>query len=58
VTLAYLRRPDPSAVGRWLQSNSLLREGPFKVAAFGLYSSTLGGEGSRYQIERLYRLAG
>ena len=56
VTLAYLRRPDPSAVGRWLQANSLLREGPFRVEAFSLHSSTLGGEGSRYQLERLYRL--
>jgi 2'-5' RNA ligase len=56
-TLAYLRRPDPSAVARWLQTNSLLRQGPFSIEAFSLYSSTLGGEGSRYQLERFYQLA-
>jgi len=57
VTMAYLRRPDAAAVARWLQAHNLLREGPFTATAFGLYSSTLGGEGSRYSLERLYSLA-
>jgi 2'-5' RNA ligase len=56
VTLAYLRRPEPMAVAAWIQTNNLLRSPPFAVERFGLYSSWLGREGSRYQVERVYEL--
>ena len=56
VTLAYLRRPDPSDVAAWIQANSLLRSPPFGVDRFGLYSSHQTREGSRYVLEREYRL--
>ena len=56
VTLAYLSRPDPRAVAAWIQDNNLLKSPPFTVPSFGLYSSSLGREGSIYRLERLYRL--
>ena len=56
MTLAYLRRPDPAAVAAWIQANNLLRSPPFTVSAFGLYSSWLTQAGSRYRLERRYRL--
>jgi 2'-5' RNA ligase len=54
VTLAYLRRPQPMAVAAWIQANNLLRSPAFPIEHFGLYSSRLGREGSRYQRERVY----
>lgn len=57
VTLAYLRRPDPAAVAGWIQANNLLKSPPFRVERFGLYSSTLGGEGSHYRLEADYPAA-
>jgi 2'-5' RNA ligase len=57
VTLAYLRRPDPGPIASWIQSNNLLREGPFRCEAFGLYSSWRTEAGSSYRLERQYRLA-
>ncbi len=56
VTLAYLRRPGPAEVGAWVQANNLLRSPPIEVDRFGLYSSTLGGEGSHYRLEAEYPL--
>ncbi|MDO8297269.1 MAG: RNA 2',3'-cyclic phosphodiesterase [Caulobacter sp.] len=56
LTLAYLRRPDPAAVAAWIQANSLLRSPPFAIDRFGLYSSHQTSEGSRYVLEREYRL--
>lgn len=56
VTLAYLRRPDPAEVAGWIQANSLLKSPAFAVDRFGLYSSRRTGEGSRYVLEREYRL--
>lgn len=56
VTLAYLRRPDPADVAAWIQANALLKSPPFAVDRFGLYSSHQSGEGSRYVLEREYRL--
>jgi RNA 2',3'-cyclic 3'-phosphodiesterase len=56
VTLAYLRRADPAQVAAWIQSNNLLKSPPIRVESFGLYSSTLGGEGSHYRLEAEYRL--
>lgn len=54
-TLAYLNRPEPDAVARWIQGHNLLRSPPFGVDRFGLYSSHQTGEGSRYRLEREYR---
>jgi 2'-5' RNA ligase len=56
VTLAYLRRPEPPRVAAWIQSHNLLKSPPFLVTRFGLYSSWLGDEGSRYRLEREYLL--
>lgn len=56
LTLAYLRRPDPADVAAWIQANALLRSPPFAVDRFGLYSTHQTSEGSRYVLEREYRL--
>jgi 2'-5' RNA ligase len=56
VTLAYLRRPDPVSVARWIQANNLLQSPPFHVDRFGLYSSRLSPQGSSYALEREYAL--
>lgn len=56
VTLAYLRRPDPAQVAAWIQGHNLLKSPPFTVAGFGLYSSWMTDEGSRYELEREYPL--
>ena len=56
VTLAYLRRPDPMAVAGWIQANNLLQSPGFRVEGFGLYASRATKSGSRYQLERYYRL--
>jgi 2'-5' RNA ligase len=57
VTLAYLRRPNPASVAAWIQANNILRIPPFKVDAFGLYSSWRSEAGSEYRLERRYRLS-
>lgn len=57
VTLAYTRRPDSAEVAAWVQSNNLLRSPPIPIDRFGLYSSTLGGEGAHYRLEAEYPLA-
>jgi RNA 2',3'-cyclic 3'-phosphodiesterase len=54
VTLAYLRRPDPADVATWIQDHNLLQSPPFTVDGFGLYSSSLGRDGSAYRLERTY----
>ena len=56
VTLAYLRRPPAPRVAAWIQSHNLLKSPPFAVDRFGLYSSRPTHEGSRYRLERAYRL--
>jgi 2'-5' RNA ligase len=56
VTLAYLRRPDPAIVASWIQAHNLLRSPPFRIESLGLYSSWRGRAGSRYRLERSYRL--
>lgn len=56
VTLAYLRRPEPDRVAAWVRNHNLLRSPPFRVDRFGLYSSWLSQEGSRYELEREYLL--
>ena len=56
VTLAYLRKPDPDRVARWIQSHNLLHSPAFEVPSFGLYSSRQTEAGSRYTLEREYML--
>jgi len=56
VTLAYTRKPDPREVAIWVQSHNLLKSPPFAVDRFGLYSSHRTSEGSRYRLEREYRI--
>lgn len=56
VTLAYLKRPDPDRVGAWIANHNLLHSPPFRVGWFGLYSSWLSKDGSRYELERDYPL--
>ncbi len=56
VTIAYLRRPDPAEVAAWIARNNLLKTQAFRVERFGLYSSWPGENGSRYELERHYRL--
>jgi RNA 2',3'-cyclic 3'-phosphodiesterase len=58
VTLAYLRRPDEQEVAAWIGRNNLLKTPAFRVERFGLYSSWPGETGSRYELERYYRLVG
>jgi 2'-5' RNA ligase len=58
VTLAYLRRAEPSRVAAWIQGHNLLKSPPFRVTWFGLYSSWPTDEGSRYDLEREYPLIG
>ncbi len=55
VTLAYLRRPEPTKVAAWIQANNLLKSPPFGVDRFGLYSSHQTKGGSVYRLEREYR---
>jgi 2'-5' RNA ligase len=56
VTLAYLKRADPVRVAAWVQGHNLLKSPAFRVGSFGLYSSWLSSEGSRYELEREYLL--
>ena len=56
VTLAYLRHADSMSVAAWIQHNNLLQSPPFRVERFGLYSSSLGREGSVYRLEAQYGL--
>ena len=58
LTLAYLNRAEPATVAEWIRANNLLRSPTFRVDAFGLYSSRMGAGGSRYRLERFYRLGG
>ncbi len=57
VTLAYLDRGQGAPAGAWIQAHNLLESPPFRVAAFGLYSSWRTAEGSAYRLERAYPLA-
>jgi 2'-5' RNA ligase len=43
-------------VAIWVQSHNLLKSPPFAVDRFGLYSSHRTSEGSRYRLEREYRI--
>ena len=56
VTLAYLKRTPEARVAAWVQGHNLLRSPPWRVQAFGLYSSWRSVDGSRYELEREYPL--
>lgn len=56
VTLAYLRGAERDRVGAWMTNHNLLKSPPFRVDRFGLYSSVLTQDGSRYALEREYLL--
>lgn len=56
VTLAYLKTPDPVHVAAWLSRHALLKTAPLRVTWFGLWSSVLHPDGSRYALEREYGL--
>jgi 2'-5' RNA ligase len=43
-------------VAGWVQRHNLLKSPPFRVERFGLYSSWLSSDGSRYDLEREYPL--
>jgi len=57
VTLAYLRGAKADAVARYCAVNGLFSTPGFEVDAFHLYSSRLGGDASRYEIEASYALS-
>ncbi len=56
VTLAYLGDTEPSRVAAWTSAHNLLRVPPFRVEAFGLYSSWRTRGGPVYRLERRYPL--
>lgn len=55
-TLAYLKRSDPVKAAAWVADHNLLHTRPWRATSFGLYSSWSGPDGSRYDLERTYRL--
>jgi 2'-5' RNA ligase len=57
LTLAYLTSAaDPARLGDWIAGHNLLQSPPIRIDRFGLYSSVLTPGGSRYELEREYRL--
>lgn len=56
VTLARLKRPDMARLAGHLADHALFAAPAFRVEAFGLYSSVLGGEQALYVEERRYPL--
>jgi len=57
LTLAYLKpQADPDRIGAWIAEHNLLRSPPIRIDRFGLYSSVLTHDGSRYDLEREYLL--
>ena len=57
VTLAYLKRSIEPRAAAWVQGHNLMHSPPWRARAFGLYSSWLSREGSRYELERTYPLS-
>ena len=57
VTLAYLKpQTNPDRIGAWIAGHNLLHSPPIRVDRFGLWSSVLTHDGSRYQLEQEYML--
>lgn len=57
VTLAYLKNVSQSVAAQYSSDHGLFSCGPFPVEDFHLYSSSLGGETSHYEIEASYSLS-
>ena len=57
LTLAYLKtQTNPDRIGAWITGHNLLHSPAIRVDRFGLYSSTLSGDSSTYELEREYPL--
>lgn len=56
VTLARVKEADPAKVQHYVEAHALFAAAPFRVGEFGLYSSTLGSNGSAYTLEAVYPL--
>jgi len=57
LTLAYLKtQTNPDRIGAWIASHNLLHSPPIPVRHFGLYASTLTGDGGVYALEQDYPL--
>ncbi|MDY6924473.1 MAG: RNA 2',3'-cyclic phosphodiesterase [Pseudomonadota bacterium] len=57
VTLAYLKpQTNPDRIGAWIAGHNLLQSPPIRAQTFGLWSSVLTPDGSRYQLEQEYPL--
>ncbi|CAN5128284.1 RNA 2',3'-cyclic phosphodiesterase [soil metagenome] len=57
LTLAYLKtQTNPDRIGAWITGHNLLHSPAIRIDRFGLYSSTLSGESSTYELEREYPL--
>jgi RNA 2',3'-cyclic 3'-phosphodiesterase len=56
VTVAYLKHTPEARAAAWVQGHNLLHSPPWRARAFGLYSSWLSQDGSRYELERSYPL--
>jgi 2'-5' RNA ligase len=56
LTLAYLDGPPGPAAGAWVAGHNLLKTPPWRTDRFFLYSSRLGRQGPRYDVEREYPL--
>lgn len=57
VTLAYLKAVREDEAASYCARHNLFSCGPFRVGAFHLYQSYLGGGGSHYEILESYYLA-
>jgi 2'-5' RNA ligase len=56
VTLGYLKGSPAPRVADWVAEHNLLKSPPWTARRFGLYSSQLGPDGSKYALEREYPL--
>jgi 2'-5' RNA ligase len=54
VTLAYLKASPSPRMAEWVVEHNLLKSPPWTARSFGLYSSQLGPDGSKYFLEREY----
>ena len=58
VTLARLKGTTTEAVVQFLAANQPLREGPFPISEFAMFSSFLGRSGAIHQVEAVFALDG
>ncbi len=57
VTLAYLKGARRDEIAAYCAANGVFSAETFRVQAFHLYSSRLGGQASQYEIEASYSLS-